>query len=78
MAGRSAHGEAGGDRRLVEERDGHAGAEGGIVGIADAEAGDVGDEIAELVHAASKQKIGALHKLANRPFAGFRPAGAKS
>ena len=75
---RSAHGEERDHRRLVEERDRHAGAEGGIVGIADAKARDVGDEIAELVHAASKQKIGALHKLAKRPFAAFRPAGQRA
>src|SRR6185295_7375430 len=38
----------------------------------------VGDEIAELVHQASKPKISALHKLENRPFTGFRPEGQRA
>ena len=52
--GRAAHHVDRGDRRLIADDDGHARLDPRIVGIADAEAGDVGEEVAGAgLHAAS-------------------------
>jgi hypothetical protein len=40
--------------------------------VADAQAWNVGDEIAELGHRHSKPKIGSLHKLENGQLTSFR------
>ena len=61
---RAAHDGARGHRRFVEEDDRHAGAELGVMGVADAQARYVGDEIAESGSCASKRQKAAVHKLA--------------